>query len=161
MNLSIDDLNENDDNDNASKYELAMTGDTERQFTSRALSKFASDGLRTLLVAYRRMSPRAASEWLKKWTQATMAVSQRRVKLRSVAELVEQRLSLLGATAIEDRLQSGVPECISDLALAGIRLWVLTGDKVETAINIARACNLITKQGLNWSFILSFACIVF
>ena len=53
---------------------------------------------------------------------------------------------LLGCTAIEDKLQEGVPQCIRTLALAGIRLWVLTGDKVETAVNIGYACSLITDE---------------
>lgn len=54
-----------------------------------------------------------------------------------VAELIEQDLILIGCTAIEDKLQEGVPTCIETLARAGIKIWVLTGDKMETAINIA------------------------
>lgn len=50
---------------------------------------------------------------------------------------------MIGSTAIEDRLQDGVPECIYNLGRAGIKIWVLTGDKVETAINIGRSCRLI------------------
>ena len=52
-------------------------------------------------------------------------------------------MTLVGATALEDRLQDGVPECISELARAGLVIWVLTGDKEETAINISIACNLL------------------
>lgn len=54
-----------------------------------------------------------------------------------VAELIEKDLVLIGSTAIEDKLQEGVPACIETLQRAGIKIWVLTGDKVETAINIA------------------------
>ena len=54
-----------------------------------------------------------------------------------VAELIEKDLVLIGCTAIEDKLQEGVPICIETLARAGIKIWVLTGDKMETAINIA------------------------
>ena len=54
-----------------------------------------------------------------------------------VAELIERDMILLGSTAIEDKLQEGVPQCIETLAKAGIKIWVLTGDKLETAINIA------------------------
>lgn len=54
-----------------------------------------------------------------------------------VAELIEKDLVLIGATAIEDKLQEGVPNCIETLSRAGIKIWVLTGDKMETAINIA------------------------
>jgi phospholipid-transporting ATPase len=51
-------------------------------------------------------------------------------KVDAVSEQVERNLRLLGCTAIEDKLQEGVPECIKTLAEAGIRLWVLTGDKM-------------------------------
>lgn len=62
-----------------------------------------------------------------------------------VAEMIENELVLLGCTAIEDKLQEGVPACIETLSRAGIKIWVLTGDKMETAINIAYGmmfCNL-------------------
>jgi magnesium-transporting ATPase (P-type) len=55
-------------------------------------------------------------------------------------------LILIGATAIEDRLQDGVPESIAQLAMAGIKIWVLTGDKLETAISIGFSCNLLTRD---------------
>lgn len=57
-------------------------------------------------------------------------------KLEEVAELIETNMQLIGATAIEDKLQEGVPDAIASLATAGIKIWVLTGDKEETAINI-------------------------
>ena len=59
------------------------------------------------------------------------------LKLMQVAELVEKDLVLIGANAIEDKLQEGEPNCIETLSRAGIKIWVLTGDKMETAINIA------------------------
>ena len=57
-----------------------------------------------------------------------------------------QNLKLLGASAIEDKLQDGVPEAIATLSKADIKIWVLTGDKQETAVNIGFACNLITPR---------------
>ena len=59
------------------------------------------------------------------------------------AEEIEKNLLLLGASAIEDKLQKGVPESIAQLAKANIKVWVLTGDKQETAINIGFACMLL------------------
>ena len=59
---------------------------------------------------------------------------------------IETNVQLLGSTALEDRLQDGVPEAIALLAKAGIKIWVLTGDKEETAINIAVACNLVQPK---------------
>jgi phospholipid-translocating ATPase len=61
-------------------------------------------------------------------------LEDRETKIDQVSEELEQDLRLLGATAIEDRLQDGVPEAIADLKRAGIKVWVATGDKVETAI---------------------------
>ena len=54
-----------------------------------------------------------------------------------MGELIEKNLILIGCSAIEDKLQEGVPTCIETLSRAGIKIWVLTGDKMETAINIA------------------------
>lgn len=53
---------------------------------------------------------------------------------------------LLGATAIEDKLQEGVPDTIHTLQAAGVKVWVLTGDRQETAINIGMSCRLITES---------------
>merc|ERR1711988_655293 len=64
-------------------------------------------------------------------------------EIETLEEELEKGLTLLGCTAIEDKLQDGVPECIELLAKAGLSIWVLTGDKEETAINIAVACNLV------------------
>ena len=61
-------------------------------------------------------------------------------------EEIEKKLFLLGATGIEDKLQEGVPETIDDLMKAGIRIWMLTGDKKETAINIGFSCQLLKEK---------------
>ena len=66
--------------------------------------------------------------------------------LDKAAELIEKNLFLLGATAIEDKLQDGVPETIHTLQQAGIKVWVLTGDRQETAINIGYSCKLIQED---------------
>ncbi len=67
--------------------------------------------------------------WQDKYFAAKTALHGRDEKLAGVAEEVEKKLQLLGCTAIEDKLQEGVAECIERLAAAGIRIWVLTGDK--------------------------------
>lgn len=64
----------------------------------------------------------------------------------AVAEEIEKDLILIGASAIEDKLQDGVPDAIASLAQADIKLWVLTGDKLETAINIGYSCQLLTEE---------------
>ena len=67
-------------------------------------------------------------------------------ELVQVAELIEKELILIGCTAIEDKLQEGVPACIETLSKAGIKIWVLTGDKMETAINIAYGKSLVHEE---------------
>ena len=59
---------------------------------------------------------------------------------------LEQDLTLIGATAVEDKLQDEVPETIQDLQMAGIKIWMLTGDKFETAENISFSCKLIKED---------------
>ena len=75
-----------------------------------------------------------------------MAVSGREDKIFALAEELEVDFNLVGSTAIEDRLQDGVPDTIQSLKDAGIKIWVLTGDKVETAINIGYSCKLLDNQ---------------
>jgi len=73
-------------------------------------------------------------EWSVRYNEATVALEDREEKIAAISDEIEQDLRLLGATAIEDRLQDGVPETIADLKVAGIKVWVATGDKLETAI---------------------------
>jgi len=74
--------------------------------------------------------------WSERYHEATVARDDRDAKIEAVADELERDLRLLGATAIEDRLQDGVPEAIADLKHAGIKIWVATGDKLETAIGV-------------------------
>jgi phospholipid-translocating ATPase len=117
-----------------------------RQATAEHLEMFAREGLRTLGIAERELDEEHYKEWRKEHDQAATALEDREEKLEAVADSVEQELTLLGGTAIEDRLQDGVPDAIALLADAGIKLWVLTGDKVETAINIGFSCNLLNTD---------------
>ena len=70
-------------------------------------------------------------------------MTDREGAIEQVATKIETDLTLLGATAIEDKLQDGVPETIANLILGGVKVWVLTGDKQETAINIGYSCQVI------------------
>jgi phospholipid-translocating ATPase len=74
--------------------------------------------------------------WSERYHDASIALEDREKRIEDVSDEIERDLRLLGATAIEDRLQDGVPETIADLKLAGIKVWVATGDKLETAIGI-------------------------
>lgn len=117
-----------------------------RQSTSDQLELFAREGLRTLCVAHRMLGEDEYQEWSKRHEAAAASMTDREIQLEEVASSIEQNLTLLGGTAIEDRLQDGVPDTIALLGRAGIKLWVLTGDKVETAINIGFSCNLLSND---------------
>ncbi|KAI0458431.1 hypothetical protein F5B21DRAFT_430821 [Xylaria acuta] len=117
-----------------------------RKTTADHLEMFAREGLRTLCIAQRILSEQEYLEWRKEHDKAASAMQDREEKLEEVADKIEQNLTLLGGTAIEDRLQDGVPDTIEVLGKAGIKLWVLTGDKVETAINIGFSCNLLNND---------------
>ncbi|KAJ1950554.1 hypothetical protein EC988_004346, partial [Linderina pennispora] len=108
-----------------------------------ALHQFSTEGLRTLVYAHKEIQPQVYEAWHLKYLTATTALANRQAQVELACEEIENDLLLTGVSAIEDRLQDGVPETIFKLRRAGIRVWMLTGDKVETAINIAKSCRLI------------------
>nr|XP_030698543.1 probable phospholipid-transporting ATPase IM isoform X8 [Globicephala melas] len=114
--------------------------------TSDHLSEFAGEGLRTLAIAYRDLDDKYFKEWHKMLEDANAAVDERDERIAGLYEEIERDLMLLGATAVEDKLQEGVIETVTSLSLANIKIWVLTGDKQETAINIGYACNMLTDD---------------
>jgi phospholipid-translocating ATPase len=117
-----------------------------RKSTAEHLEMFAREGLRTLCVAERDLSEEQYEEWSRDHDIAAQALQDREERLEEISDRIERDLMLLGGTAIEDRLQDGVPDTIALLGDAGIKLWVLTGDKVETAINIGFSCNLLSSE---------------
>ncbi|OQV17784.1 Phospholipid-transporting ATPase ID [Hypsibius exemplaris] len=125
---------------------LRPGNDQLKQITNDHLNSFASDGLRTLCLAWKELTPTQYSTWKAKYHEATVALENREEKVDAVAEEIEKDLILIGATAIEDKLQDGVPDAIYSLAQAEIKIWVLTGDKLETAINIGYSCKLLTDD---------------
>eukprot|EP01136_Pigoraptor_vietnamica_P044457 Opistho-1_new@21219 len=120
--------------------------DDGREETKKHLDYYASDGLRTLCIAYKDIDEKAYDAWVGSFRQASVAIENRAQKVSAVAEVMERDLVLIGATGIEDKLQKGVPESIAMLRHAGIKVWVLTGDKQETAINIAFSCQLFAQD---------------
>lgn len=109
----------------------------------RHLDSFGSSGLRTLVLARRHVDERTAARLLHQHAQASMRVQGREAALMRVADEMEQDLQLLGATGIEDRLQEDTAGTIAALVSAGIRVWMLTGDKAETAISIGLSARLV------------------
>lgn len=111
------------------------------------LEEYATEGLRTLCLAMREIPEQEFQEWLQVFEKANTTVSGNRAEeLDKAAEIIEHDFYLLGATAIEDKLQDGVPDTIHTLQEAGIKVWVLTGDRQETAINIGMSCKLISED---------------
>ncbi|KAK5946682.1 aminophospholipid translocase [Knufia obscura] len=115
--------------------------------TLQHLEDYATEGLRTLCLAMREISEDEFQKWQQIYEKAATTVGGNRAdELDKAAEVIEHDLTLLGATAIEDRLQDGVPDTIHTLQTAGIKVWVLTGDRQETAINIGMSCKLISED---------------
>ena len=123
--------------DNVIFERLAPGGEELKAATEDQLDSFAHEGLRTLTLAYRAVSEHEYSSWVTRYQAALSSIEDREGEIERVSDEIEQGLLLLGATAIEDKLQDGVPEAIADLKKAGIKIWVLTGDKMETAIGLS------------------------
>ncbi|CAG0894831.1 unnamed protein product [Cyprideis torosa] len=127
-------------------YERLAPNQQFKSVTLNHLEMFATQGLRTLCCAVAEIDPVFYESWKETYHKASIALHDRENKLDEASNLIERNLTLLGATAIEDKLQDQVPETISALQSADIAVWILTGDKQETAINIGYACKLLTPQ---------------
>jgi phospholipid-translocating ATPase len=145
-------------------FERLREGNNElKEVTEDHLADFASEGLRTLTLAWKPIPGMFScillptrcllmagideeyDEWSESYHEATISLDDREAKIDAACEALERDLRLLGATAIEDRLQDGVPETIADLKEAGIKIWVATGDKLETAIGMSLLYMCITN----------------
>ncbi|XP_060708204.1 phospholipid-transporting ATPase IC [Hemiscyllium ocellatum] len=127
-------------------YERLDPNTLNREVTEEALTEFADETLRTLCLAYKDISEAEFAVWNKRFQAASVSTSNRDEALSRVYEEIETNLLLIGATAIEDKLQDGVSETIETLKKGDIKIWVLTGDKKETAENIGYSCNLLTAD---------------
>ncbi|KAJ8976657.1 hypothetical protein NQ317_010373, partial [Molorchus minor] len=114
--------------------------------TQYHLNSYAREGLRVLIMAKRVLTQHQYDEWYTKHQEVELSADNIERKIRDSFSSIECNLTLLGTTGIEDRLQEGVPETLSALMAAGIVVWVLTGDKPETAINIAYSAKLFLPQ---------------
>ena len=107
------------------------------------IEKYAAIGLRTLLLAKKTISEEEYEEWAARRTEAECSLENREKMIDNVNERIEKGMKLVGATAIEDKLQDEVQDTIEFIREAGIKIWVLTGDKIETAVNIAYSTGLL------------------
>nr|XP_036221237.1 phospholipid-transporting ATPase ID isoform X7 [Bactrocera oleae] len=132
--------------DNVIYDRLSTSQNDNKARTQDHLNKFAGEGLRTLVLAERRLDEAYYMDWSQRQQIAAVSLDAREEKLNAMYEEIESDLILVGVTAIEDKLQDGVPQTIANLQMAGIKIWVLTGDKQETAINIGYSCQLLTDE---------------
>ena len=110
------------------------------------VNKFSALGFRTLFIAMKVLSQEEYNTFNSALKEAQMSLENKDEKVAAVYETIEKDLFLLGTTIVEDKLQDKVPETIRDLRLAKIKVWMLTGDKMNTAYNIGLSCNLISTN---------------
>ncbi|XP_030549352.1 phospholipid-transporting ATPase 2 [Rhodamnia argentea] len=123
----------------------AIPGQQTRTFVE-AVEQYSQLGLRTLCLAWRELMADEYYEWSLAFKEASSSLVDREWRIAEVCQRIEHDFQVLGVTAIEDRLQDGVPETIETLRRAGINFWMLTGDKQNTAIQIALSCNFISPE---------------
>lgn len=126
-------------------FRIIRAGEPVQQVAD-AVDQYSQLGLRTLCFAWRDLDEQEYASWAVAFNEASASLTERESKIAEACQLLEKDLELLGASAIEDKLQDGVPETIASLRKAGINFWLLTGDKQTTAIQIALACNFIRAE---------------
>lgn len=111
--------------------------------TQKYVDEYAQEGLRTLFLAEKEIPENIYQQWNKESQEAKLVIDNREAKVAAVDEKIEVDMELIGSTAIEDRLQDKVADTIQFMKNAGIKVWVLTGDKIETAMNIGVSAGLL------------------
>ena len=110
------------------------------------VNKFSKKGYRTLFVSMKLLSQEEYNLFSSEVKKALTSLENKEEILEKIYDKIERDLYIIGATIVEDKLQENVPETIRDLRLADIKIWMLTGDKMDTAENIAKSCNLINDD---------------
>ncbi|XP_070368919.1 probable phospholipid-transporting ATPase IIB isoform X5 [Equus asinus] len=105
----------------------------------------AREGLRTLVVAKRALTEEQYQDFESRYSQAKLSVHDRMLKVAAVVESLEREMELLCLTGVEDQLQADVRPTLEMLRNAGIKIWMLTGDKLETATCIAKSSHLVSR----------------
>ncbi|KAL4995863.1 hypothetical protein BDV10DRAFT_173766 [Aspergillus recurvatus] len=109
-------------------------------------ANMAREGLRTLVVGRKRLSSLQYQQFASKYKQAYLSLQGRDIGMQKVvSEYLEHDLELLGVTGVEDRLQRDVKPSLELLRNAGVKIWMLTGDKVETARCVAISAKLVAR----------------
>jgi len=117
-----------------------------KEKTMRQLQQFAQEGLRTLVLVQKTIAEQEYREWSRLYEAAKSSINNKEEKIAAAVAKLENNYELIGATAIEDQLQDEVGETIETIKKAGINFWMLTGDKLETAINIGFSCKVLDQS---------------
>ncbi|CAD8186772.1 unnamed protein product [Paramecium octaurelia] len=131
------------------RLDMRKHQEQELQMSQVSLKKYSKEGLRTLCMTYKQLDEIQFQDWQKQYRAIQNEVAldpEATNKLKEHESILEHELMLLGITALEDKLQEDVPEVIKSLHEAGIKVWMLTGDKMETAENIGHLCHLIDQS---------------
>lgn len=118
----------------------------ESDWVEEETDNMAREGLRTLIVAKKAISQEEFAKFTKRYEAARMLLVDRNEKMLEEQCKLETKLDVVGLTGVEDMLQDGVKQTLESLRNAGIKIWMLTGDKIETAISIAFSSRLLTKN---------------
>ena len=125
-------------------FNLIKFRNNEKDEVRRINSILSHEGLRILMMGKKNLKEEDVKTYIKKIKGIKKDKDQN--SLNKVYSSIEKNLKFCGTSAIEDKLQEGVPETIATLLACNIRIWVLTGDKIDTAIEIAKSCNLINDN---------------
>ncbi|POM58458.1 P-type ATPase (P-ATPase) Superfamily, partial [Phytophthora palmivora] len=117
-----------------------------KEETMAHVTQFAEEGYRILLFAERDLEENYYNTWENRFDEAELDIHSKESKTQALVDEIERHFTLIGASAVEDKLQVGVPETISLFQKAGIKIWVLTGDKLETSLEMGKLCRVVTPK---------------
>lgn len=127
---------------------LSSTVDSKlKKTTQEHIDEFSLEGLRTLICGKKYLKEEEYEKFAEEYNKSLALIEGREERVEELSDAIERDFDLVGCTAIEDKLQDGVPDAIAYFIAGGIKVWIITGDKQATAINIAKSCNLI-QQGV-------------
>jgi len=116
--------------------------------TENHMDEFASAGSRILVAAYRELRPTECIEFFKKYDAAANAIDHRQDRIEDAFLSIENKMQLLGCTGVEDQIQDGVMQVVRDFKRAHIKVMMLTGDRMETAVTIGQLCGIISGENI-------------
>lgn len=114
--------------------------------TGEETAQLSAQGLRTLVVSQKLLSRSELENWTKEFNVASVSLTDRENLVERCIETLETNMDLIGVTAVEDLLQDDVKASIETLRKAGIKVWMLTGDKMETAKTISITTGLYSPS---------------